>query len=69
MYKKGDKLILHSSNGYNYDCYIINVNECRPPEMIYALDIYDDQGNCCTSNDYFFCGEDWIAKCEYIGEQ
>lgn len=66
-YRKGDKLILHSKDGHDYDVYIVNVNECRPPEMWYALDIYNDQKQCCTSDDYFFCGEDWLAQCEYIG--
>lgn len=68
MYNKGDKLILHSSNGHDYTCYIININNCRPPDMVYALDVYDDQNRSCTSEDPFFCGEDWLSQCEYIGQ-
>ena len=66
-YKKGDKLILHSSNGHDYTCTVVNVNNCRPPEIKYALDIYDDENHCCTTDDYYFCGDEWLAQCEYVG--
>ena len=38
----GDNFILHSSNGKDYDCIIYNINNCRPPEMKYALDVKVD---------------------------
>lgn len=37
--KQGDEFILHSSNGYDYECQVININEFRPEEMKYALDV------------------------------
>lgn len=37
--KKGDEFILHSSNGFDYECKVININECRPEDMKYALDV------------------------------
>lgn len=60
MYKEGDKLILHSSNGHDYEITIENVNEYRPPEAVYACEMYDDEGHDCTPDDYFFCSEEWL---------
>lgn len=37
--KKGDEFILHSSNGLDYECQVINISEYRPEEMKYALDV------------------------------
>ena len=38
-YKEGDRLILHSIDGNDYEIEIVNVNPYRPPDMIYAIDI------------------------------
>jgi hypothetical protein len=63
--KVGDELILHSSNGKDYPVKIVNINEYRPPEMKYAVDIYSE-GTWYSDamNDYYFCGDDLIEKCE-----
>ena len=37
--KKGDEFILHSSNGLDYECQVINISDYRPEEMKYALDV------------------------------
>lgn len=63
--KVGDELILHSSNGKDYPVKIININEYRPPETKYAVDIYSEgTWYSDTMNDYYFCGDDLIEKCE-----
>lgn len=64
--KKNDKLIFNSENGLKYDIEIININDFRPPEMKYAINLIDPDGNSYYSayNDYYFCGEDFIQKCE-----
>lgn len=64
MYKVGDKLVLHSENGHDYDIEVININEFRPPEEIYGVDIYDDRG--VYYGDVYFCGEDFLNKCEVV---
>ena len=63
--KVGDELILHSSNGKDYPVKIININEYRPPETKYAVDIYSE-GTWYSDamNDYYFCGDDLIEKWE-----
>ena len=70
MINEGDKCILHSSNGMDYTIEIINVNYFRPPEMIYACDIIDGNGLGYyeTYGDWYFCGDDFIDKCEKINE-
>ena len=56
--KTGDHYILHSEDGNDYDIKIINVNEYRPPDMLYATDIYCDGKSWCNDivflGDYFF---------------
>lgn len=37
--KQGDEFILHNSNGFDYECQVININEFRPEDMKYALNI------------------------------
>lgn len=39
-YKEGDRLILHSIDGCDYEIEIVNVNPYRPPDMIYAIDVF-----------------------------
>lgn len=63
MYSEGDKFVLHSSNGHDYDIQIHNVNEFRPPEMRYGIDVYVEGYHCNTME---FCGDDFLAKCEKV---
>ena len=64
MVEVGDKYILHSINGMYYDIEIINVNYFRPPDEIYAADIYD--GNGTYVGDVMFFGEEFLRKCEKV---
>ena len=64
MAKVGDKYILHSSNGMNYDIEIINVNDYREPSMKYGADVYDDNG--VYAGDVMFFGDDFLSKCEKV---
>lgn len=64
MYKVGDKLVLHSVNGHDYDVEIVNINEFRPPEEMYGVDIYDDQH--VYYGDVYFCGKEFLDKCEVV---
>lgn len=56
--KVGDHYILHSEDGNDYDIKIINVNEYRPPDMLYATNVYHNGKNCYDDivflGDYFF---------------
>lgn len=38
--KIGDHYILHSEDGNDYHIEIININECRPLDMLYATNVY-----------------------------
>ena len=63
MVEVGDKYILHSTNGKNYNIKIINVSDFRPPDMKYAIDIIDENGFYCY-DDVLFCDDDFlINKC------
>ena len=66
MAKVGDKYILHSKNGMDYDIYIINVNEFREPDMKYGADVYDENGR--YAGDVLFFGDDFLNQCEKVGE-
>ena len=58
----GDRFILHSMNGLDYDIEVVNVNMCRPPDQIYAIDMWlNDQA---VYNDVVFVGDEFIEKCE-----
>lgn len=57
----GDKYILHSENGHDYSIVVININEFRPPNMTYGLDVYDDNGN--YAGDVVFVGAPFFDKC------
>ena len=56
--KVGDKFILHSTDGNDYDIKVINVNLCREPDMKYALDVRFNGEP--ISNDVFFKGDDFF---------
>lgn len=58
--KKGDRFILHSTNGVDYEIEIVNVNNCRPPDMKYAFDIMVDGKN--IYSDVVFQGDDWFNR-------
>lgn len=64
MAKVGDKYILHSSNGMDYDIEIVNVNNMREPDMKYGADVYD--GNGVYAGDVMFFGDDFLNKCEKV---
>jgi len=66
--KTGDKFEMDSINGHHYTIEIINVNECRPPEMIYACDIWMDNDPKASyylqEGNYYFCGDEILLKCK-----
>ena len=62
MAKVGDKYILHSSNGMDYNIEIVNVNNFREPSMKYGADIYDRNG--VYAGDVTFFGDEFLSKCE-----
>lgn len=63
--KAGDKYILHSKNGFDYDIEVVNVNINRPPNEIYAIDMW--LGDICISDpDIIFVGEDFLDICEAV---
>ena len=64
--KEDDELVLHSKNGHDYRVVIANINRFRPPEEIYAVDVYDENGTHHSPNgDVAFVGEDFIKLCSY----
>ena len=66
MAKVGNKYILHSGNGTDYDIEIINVNYFRPPDEIYGANVYDENG--VYAGDVLFFSEEFLSKCEKVGE-
>ena len=64
MAKVGDKYILHSKNGMDYNIEIVNVNDYREPSMKYGADVYD--GNGTYAGDIMFFGDDFLGKCEKV---
>ncbi len=62
--KIGDRYILHSKNGFDYDIEVVNVNINRPPNEIYAIDMW--LGDICISDDVIFVGEDFLDICEAV---
>lgn len=63
-----NKYILHSLNGIDYKIIIININDCRPPEMKYGLDVWDN--NNVYIGDIIFVGDDFfdIPNIELVEE-
>lgn len=66
MAKVGDKYILHSSNGMDYDIEIVNVSDYREPDMKYGVDVYDK--NRIYVGDVMFVGENFLNKCEKVSK-
>ena len=64
MVKVGDKYILHSSNGMDYNIEIINVNDFREPDMKYGADVYDRNG--VYAGDVIFFGDSFLSQCEKV---
>lgn len=62
--KVGDKYILHSENGMDYNIKIVSVNNFRPDDSKYGADVYD--GNGIYAGDVMFFGDDFLQKCEKI---
>lgn len=62
--KVGDKYILHSENGMDYNIEIVSVNDFRPDDSKYGADVYD--GNGIYAGDVMFFGDDFLQKCEKI---
>ena len=58
----GDKYILHSENGMDYNIKIVNINDFRPDDEKYGADVYDGNGN--YAGDVMFFGDDFLQKCE-----
>lgn len=63
----GDRFILHSHDGHAYTMKIVNINNFREPDMKYAFDAYDENGNS-ISNDVLFCGDKLLNTCEKVKE-
>jgi len=66
MAKVGDKYILHSTNGMDYNIEIVNVNDFREPDMKYGVDVYD--GNGTYAGDVMFVSDNFLAKCEKVND-
>ena len=60
MAKVGDKYILHSSNGMDYTIEVININDYRPSEEKYGVDVYD--GNGVYAGDVMFVGDSFLNQ-------
>ena len=60
----GDKYILYSANGMDYNIKIVNINDFRPDNERYSADVYDGNGN--YAGDVMFFGDDFLQKCEKI---
>lgn len=70
MVNKGDKYVLHSSNGMDYKVEVVNVNYCRPPEVFYACELIDGNGVSYyeAKSDWYFCGDDFLEKCKKVNK-
>lgn len=64
MAKVGDKYILHSANGMDYNIEVVNVNDFREPSLKYGIDVYD--GNGTYAGDVMFVGETFLGQCEKV---
>ena len=64
MYKVGDKLTLHSENGLDYQVIIESINNFRPDDMKYAVELIDENGNSYFESygDLYFCGDSFLEK-------
>lgn len=61
--KVNDEFILHKGDA-KFKIVIYNVNYYRPPDMTFAVLIYDEDGNYIENpyDDFFFIGEDFFIK-------
>ena len=64
--KRGEKFVLHSENGLNYDIEVVNVNPFRPPGSEYAIDVFLNGKS--VYDDVTFVGEEFLRTCEPKGE-
>ncbi len=62
--KVGDRFILHSTNGLDYEIEIVNVNMYRPPDQIYAIDMWLNGQE--VYDDVIFVGDEFIGMCEAV---
>lgn len=62
--KVGDKFILHSTNGLDYDIEVVNANMYRPPNEIYAIDVWLNGEP--LNDDVIFVGDEFIGMCEKV---
>ena len=62
--KVGDKFILHSKNGLDYDIDVVNVNMNRPSNEVYAIDMWF-KGQA-VNDDVIFVGDEFIGMCEAV---
>ena len=62
---KGDILYFDSDDGSTFTVKIISINDFRPPESKYAVDVINSYGTSYYDfyDDYYFCGQDFIDKC------
>lgn len=60
----GDKFILHSKNGLDYEIEIVNVNMNRPPDQIYAIDMWFNGQE--VYDDVVFVGDEFIGMCKVV---
>ena len=56
--KVDDEFVLHSVDGRDYKIIIANINDYRPPDQRYAIDVYNDQGQ--YPGDVIFVGDDFF---------
>lgn len=61
--KVDDEFILHKGDA-KFKIVIYNVNYYRPPDMTFAILLYDEDGNEIENpyDDFFFIGEDFFIK-------
>lgn len=63
--RENDVLKMDSENGMTYTVEIISINEFRPSDEKYAIDLIDGNGNRYSDSygDVYFCGDDFINNC------
>jgi len=59
--KIGDKFAIYGDKKEDTNTFeIVNINDCRPPEMKYAVDVWDAYGN--EAPDVFFLNDQWFEN-------
>ena len=56
--EKGDRFILHATNGIDYEIENLGISDYRPPDMKYAMDVMVDGKH--IYSDIVFQGDDWF---------